>query len=90
MEYKYILISLFLIISIGLSNQSNGQSIEENEIKCFYGTEAEYYLINNSQNHKFLILIKRQKILLIMIYIKEIIKIKYLHIIVHQMTYTIT
>lgn len=68
MKYRYIIISLFLVISIGLSNQSNEQTIEENEIECFYGTKEEFYLINNSKNHKFLIFIKSKNIVLYNLY----------------------
>jgi len=45
-SYKYILISLFLLFSFESSNQtSDYEIIEENKIKCLYGTNT--FQINN-------------------------------------------
>ena len=60
-SYKYILISLFLLFSFESSNQtSDYEIIEENKIKCLYGTNT--FQINNPKQNKYLILIKSQNI----------------------------
>ena len=60
--YKYILISLFLLSFFESSNQTRDdyEIIEENKIKCFYGTNT--FQINNPKQNKYLILIKSQNI----------------------------